>query len=515
MAESSSGDFPPRLVLLASVFAVAAAGLVYELVAGTLSTYLLGGSVLMFSLVIGWFLSAMGLGAFLAQYVHDELERAFVAAEIALALAGGTSAIVLFVSFAVSSPGYPVAVALVCGIVGALVGLEIPLLLRILEARGTVRVAVSQVLALDYAGALIGSIAFPLLLLPRLGIVRSAAFLGLMNLAVAIATMVWMSDRIPRKRPLIISSVFTGVLLVGVFFTGMQTTTFIEDRLYTDRVIVAESSQYQRIIVTKWRDDVRLYLEGHLQFATSDEYRYHESLVLPVLASARAPVRVLVLGGGDGLAARRILDFPGVQSVDLVDLDPRLTQLFSSHPLLTGLNGDSLSDPRLTVHNEDAVAFLEGVEGTWDVIIMDLPDPNDASLSRLYAESTFSMALRRLADDGALVTQATSPYHAPDAFWCIARTLEEAAQGPVLRSVHPYHVHVPSFGEWGFVLVTPIARNVRTLQLPDDTRYLDMATLASMFQFPRDLQRREVEVNRLSNAALARYYTQGWRLYAE
>ena len=250
MAESSSGDFPPRLVLLASVFAVAAAGLVYELVAGTLSTYLLGGSVLMFSLVIGWFLSAMGLGAFLAQYVHDELERAFVAAEIALALAGGTSAIVLFVSFAVSSPGYPVAVALVCGIVGALVGLEIPLLLRILEARGTVRVAVSQVLALDYAGALIGSIAFPLLLLPRLGIVRSAAFLGLMNLAVAIATMVWMSDRIPRKRPLIISSVFTGVLLVGVFFTGMQTTTFIEDRLYTDRVIVAESSQYQRIIET-------------------------------------------------------------------------------------------------------------------------------------------------------------------------------------------------------------------------------------------------------------------------
>jgi spermidine synthase len=146
---------------------------------------------------------------------------------------------------------------------------------------------------------------------------------------------------------------------------------------------------------------------------------------------------------------------------------------------------------------------------------MDLPDPNDASLSRLYAESTFSMALRRLADDGALVTQATSPYHAPNAFWCIARTLEEAAQGPVLRAVHPYHVHVPSFGEWGFVLVTPIATNVRTLQLPDDTRYLDMATLASMFQFPRDLQRREVDVNRLSNAALARYYTQGWRLYAE
>ena len=516
MAESSATDRSPRLVLLASVFAVAAAGLVYELIAGTLSTYLLGGSVLVFSLVIGWFLSAMGAGAFVAQYIRDELERSFVAAEIALALFGGTSALILFSAFALTAPGYPVALAVVCGVVGALVGIEIPLLLRILEERASVRVAVSHVLALDYIGALIGSIAFPLLLLPQLGVVRSSAVLGLMNLAVALATMAWMRERVPRKRPLLIASGVTGVILTAVFVTGGRATTFIEDRLYTDQVIIAESSSYQRIVVTKWREDVRLYLEGHLQFAMTDEYRYHEALVLPALASARAPVRVLILGGGDGLAARRILDTPGVQHLDLIDLDPRLTELFSTHPMLATLNAGSLSDDRITVHNADAVGFLENAESTWDVIIADLPDPNDAALSRLYAQGTFEMAMRRLADDGAFVTQATSPYHAPDAFWSIAATLRAAtANGPVPRSVHPYHAHIPSFGEWGFVLVTRQGVDPKTVSLPADTRFLTPEVLPGLFAFPADLARRDVEVNRLGNAVLARYYSEGWRTYSE
>lgn len=515
VAESSPDSGSRRVVLLASVFAVAAAGLVYELVAGTLSTYLLGGSVLVFSLVIGWFLSAMGLGAFLAQYVRTELERAFVAAEIALALFGGMSAVVLFAAFAVSGPGYPVALALVCAVVGALVGIEIPLLLRILEERGSVRVAVSHVLALDYVGALIGSIAFPLLLLPHLGVVRSSALLGLMNLVVAGITLAWMRDRIARKTPLIVAGAATAVLLSVVFVTGLRTTSFIEDRLYTDHIMLAESTPYQRIVVTTWRDDVRLYLDGHLQFAMVDEYRYHEALVFPALASPRAPVRVLVLGGGDGLAARRILDTPGVRHVDVVDLDPRLTALFAEHPALSALNGHSLTDPRLTVHNQDAVAFLEANEAQWDVIIMDLPDPNDAGLARLYALSTFQLAMRRLADDGALVTQATSPFHAPDAFWSIVHTLETAIDGPVPRAVHPYHTHIPSFGEWGFALVTAADVDVRTLPVPDDARFLTAEVLPGLFSFPADIARRDVAVNRLGDAVLSRYYAQGWRRYAE
>ena len=287
-------------------------------------------------------------------------------------------------------------------------------------------------------------------------------------------------------------------------------TTWLEDQLYEDTVVLAKSTPYQRVIVTRWRDDLRLYVEGHLQFSTADEYRYHEALVHPPMAAAKRPARVLILGGGDGLATQRVLEHEGVQRVDLVDLDGDLVALFRDHPVLAEVHGGALSDPRVHHHAVDAVRFLQDTEQTWDVILMDLPDPNDPALSRLYAASTLRLVLRRLADDGALMTQATSPFYAPDAFWCIVRTLEHAADGPVPRQVHPAHAHVPSFGEWGFVLVAREGVAPEHLAVPDGTRFLDADTLAGMWDFPRDLERRDVEVNRLESAVLSRYYRRGW-----
>jgi spermidine synthase len=516
-SEAASQAGSKGVVLLGSVFAVAAAGLVYELVAGTLSTYLLGGSVLVFSLVIGWFLFAMGAGAYAAKYVEDELFAAFVAAEIALALVGGLSAVALFTAFAAVGSGYPVALAVVVGATGALVGVEIPLLLRIVEERvSSVRVAVSHVLALDYAGALLGSVAFPLVLLPWLGVVRASALLGLMNLAVAAATLAAFGGEIRGVRRLWSATSVVGVVLTVVMATGGRATTWLEDTLYDDEIVFAESTSYQRVVVTRWREDLRLFLDGHLQFSTVDEHRYHEALVHPALGAVGSPESVLILGGGDGLAARRVLDHPTVRRVDLVDLDPDLVALFRDHPALSVLSGNALTDPRLTVHHDDAVRFLETSTDRWDAILIDLPDPNDAQLARLYAESTYQLALRRLTDRGALVTHATSPFHAPDAFWCIVATLESAvAQDPVPRDVFPYHAHVPSFGEWGWVVAIPRGVDPRTVDLPDTARFLDADALSAMFAFPRDLERRDVRVNRLGDPVLADYYRRGWRAYAE
>jgi spermidine synthase len=507
---------PRELVLLTTVFGVALAGLVYELVAGTLSTYLLGASVLVFSLVIGWFLFAMGVGAFVAQYVPEGREpRAFVAAEIVVAAVGGTSALVLFAAFAALGEGYTVVLALVTLVVGVLVGIEIPLLLRILKQQVDLRVAVSHVLAIDYVGALAGSIAFPLVLLPYLGAVRAAALLGLLNIAVAWLALVVLHRHIPAWRSWTGGSVGVAVVLVGVFATGGGTTRWIEDQLYQDTVIFAEDTAYQRMVVTRWRDDTRLYLNGHLQFSSADEYRYHEALVLPALGLTH-PERVLVLGGGDGLAIRRVLRHPSVRQVDLVDLDPEVTEAFRTHPALADLSGEALRDPRVSIHHLDALKFLEDATGRYDVVIIDLPDPNDDALSRLYALSTFRLALRRLEDQGTLVTQATSPFYAPDAFWCIVSTLEAAiADGPVAREVHPAHVQVPSFGEWGFALVTPAGTDPRTADLPAETRFLDAVALDAMWAFPKDMARRPVEVNRLSTAMLARYYERGWKRYRQ
>lgn len=497
------------LTLLACVLVVAVAGLVYELIAGTLTTYLLGNSVTVFSLVIGVFLASMGGGAYLAKYIGKQLVRALIVAELALAGVGGLSALALFGAYAGLGDGYIVVLGAVCVVIGMLVGVEIPLLLRILERRGNVRVVVSHVLALDYAGALLGSVLFPLVLLPFLGLVRSAALFGLLNLAVAALALRVFRNEV-RGAGLRLVAAALGVVLVTVLWTGGSATSWLEDQLYEDNVLRSEQTPYQRIVLTRWRDDLRLYLGGNLQFSSIDEYRYHEPLVHPAMSAVDAPARILVLGGGDGLGVREVLRHPSVRSVDLVDLDPAITRMATEDSLLRALNKDSLSDPRVTVHNADALRFLEKTDRRWDVVIMDLPDPNDDGLSRLYSVGAFRLALRRLKDGGALVTQATSPFFAPEAFWCIVETIEAAvASTEVARSVRPLHAVVPSFGEWGFVLVSerePKASAFAELPL----RFLTPEVLDSLFVFPADLERRDVTVNRLADARLARYYRRGW-----
>ncbi len=498
-------------ILLLSVFFVAAAGLVYELIAGTLATYLLGSSVTVFSIVIGVFLAAMGLGAWLAQFAQDHLARWFILAELALALLGGLSALLLFVAYVFSQEGFPIVLGLISVGIGALVGLEIPILMRIVEAGSSVRLAVSRVLAVDYVGALLGSILFPLVLLPHLGLVRTAAFLGLINLAVAFWAMSIMAQELSGVRRMKWCGALIGLVLATVFMTAGTTTSWAEDQLYDDPIVLTETTPYQRVVVTRWRDDIRLYLNGHLQFSSVDEYRYHEALMQPALSAVEVPERVLILGGGDGLAVKQAVSHPGVQSIDLVDLDGELLALFQPSGPLSNVNGDALADPRVQIHAVDAIQYVENTHQKWDVIVLDLPDPNDDTLARLYAQSTYRLILKRLSPGGVLVTQATSPYFAPKAFWCIVRTLESVAD--IEQVVRPYHVNVPSFGEWGFVMLGSRPDLGQSLRPGLQTQFLDDKAMAAMFHFPKDLARPEVELNRLTTAVVAEYYRDGWSTF--
>jgi len=215
---------------------------------------------------------------------------------------------------------------------------------------------------------------------------------------------------------------------------------------------------------------------------------------------------VLVLGGGDGLALRELLRYDDVEHVDVVDLDPAMTRLFSTHPDLVPLNDGAFEDPRVEVHNADALTWLEehgrGRTTPYDAVLIDLPDPNNFSLGKLYTTSFYRLVATALTDDGALVVQSTSPWLAPRAFWCIVETLEVSELNPL-----PYHVWVPSFGEWGFVLASKQARPAPTrLVNPEPTRFLDDATMAAAFAFPRDLEPPEVEANRLDDQWLVQYY---------
>ena len=497
-----------RVVLLLSIFLIATCGLAYELIAGTLSSYLLGNSVLCFSLTIGLFLCAMGVGSFLSQYLHENLLGWFVLTEVLVAVVGGTSAIIGFAAFTFTNLYVPV-LAVICGLVGAMIGLEIPLVIRILKGYTSWRVSLAHVLSADYAGALAASVVFPLVLAPHLGLPRAAAVMGLANLAVAWAALLWFRRDIRRWGDLIGLTIGATLLVLTCFATGAGLTDFFEDNLYQDEIILARTTPYQRVVLTRWAagDDLRLYLNGAIQFSSLDEHRYHEALIHPAMSAAAARRRVLILGGGDGLAARQVLKYDDVERVDLVDLDAVVVELFANRELLAEANEGSLRNPRMHRHTLDAMEFLEETSDVFDVIVMDLPDPNEPATGKLYTRSFYRLAGRCLSPGGALVTQATSPFFSREAFWCIVHTIR--AELPD-RNVRPYWVYVPSFGEWGFVLAdrSPVER--LRLDPSVSLRFLNQDLLPGLFVFPSDTAEVPTPINTLAAQALTGLYREGY-----
>ncbi len=493
-------------LILVSVFLIATCGLIYELIAGTVSSYLLGDSVMQFSTIIGVYLSAMGVGSYLARYISRGVLHRFVQIQILVGILGGCSASVLFFVFA-HGTGFTLVLYSLVFAIGTLVGLEIPLVMRLLKDQLEFKELVSQVLALDYIGALVASLAFPLLLVPHLGLVRTAFLFGLVNVGVALAFLVRFSPTRQASRLLLVQAVLAFLLLAAGVALSERLTTLAEVQMFPDQVLLARSTPYQRLVVTQRTGDVRLYLNNNLQFSSLDEYRYHEALVHPALSGLKEPGKVLILGGGDGLALREVLRYKSVSEVTLVDLDPGMTDLFTRHPLLSQLNEGSLRSPRVRVINADAFIWLRENPGTYDFVLVDFPDPSTFSLGKLYTVSFYGELKRHLAPDGAAAVQCTSPLFARRSYWCILKTMQAAG-----LQVRPYHVFVPSFGEWGFALIGPTRPGEH---LPTGLRFLNRAALAAMFEFPLDMGALEVEVNRLSNQALVRYYEEEWRAVAQ
>jgi spermidine synthase len=503
---------PAEVALLASVFVVAACGLVYELCAGALASYLLGDSVLQFSTVIGTYLFAMGLGSWASRHVRDSLATMFVRVELIVGVIGGLMPAALFAAHATlpaaSTGSFRILLYGLVTIVGIGVGLEIPIVMRLLDrhlkGRDSLSTLVSQVLTFDYLGSLVVSVAFPLLLVPHLGIVRSGIFFGLLNTLVATWSLWLFRAEIPHWRALGAQCVGIFGLLVVAMAAGDLLTTWSEDRFYGPGVVLQESTPYQRIVVTSQGGTVRLFLNGNLQFNSKDEYRYHEALVHPAMAGYGAPRRVLVLGGGDGLAVREILKYPSVEQVTQVELDPEMTTLFSTDPMLTALNQDALHSPRLRIVNADAFTWLEQHPDIYDVIVVDFPDPSNYALGKLYSTSFYQLVDLHLSASGYAVVQTTSPLVARRSFWTVAATLEAVG-----LTITPYHVHVPSFGEWGFIIASRRPW-VMPRVLPPGLKFLTLPGLQALQDFPPDMARVAAEPNRLSNQTLVRTFEEEW-----
>ncbi|MGH3762888.1 polyamine aminopropyltransferase [Actinophytocola sp.] len=506
-----------RAGLLFATFACAACGLVYELALIAQGSYLLGDSITQASVVLATMVFAMGIGALAAKPLQRRALASFAVIEAVLALVGGLSVLGLHATFTWLDLYWP-ALIVISLLVGTLIGAEIPLLMTLLQRirRQDAGSATADLFAADYVGALVGGLAFPFLLLPLLGQTRGALLVGMVNaVAGASVVLVLFARTIPRRRRVAVAAGTLAVLTVlGVAFAGSDAfLRYSRSVLYEDPVVYAETSGYQEIVltqsspVTEGPTDTRLFLNGDLQFSSIDEYRYHESLVHPVLAGKRD--RVLVLGGGDGLALREVLKYPDVREVVEVELDPAVLRLAERHSVLADLNDHSLADPRVKVVVADAFAWLRDTDERFDAVIIDMPDPDATATAKLYSQEFYLLARRALAPGGRMVVQGGSPFFAPRTYDCILNTIRAAGLGTT-----PYHVNVPTFGDWGFVLARPGPPPDLRLDPPEPLRFLTEPTLAAARAFPADRHPTGTErPSTLDDPRVLRLTTEEWRQY--
>lgn len=493
-------------LLLISVFVVATCGLIYELIAGTLASYLLGDSVTQFSTIIGTYLFAMGIGSWLSRFVKGHLLSWFISIELLVGMVGGFSAGILFILFEHVIYFRILLYSLVV-VTGMLVGLELPLLMRILKDRIEFSELVSRIFTFDYIGALFASLLFPLLFIPYLGLLRTSFFFGFLNVVVAWIVAARFKDDIRNYTGLKRSAVLCALLLATGFALSDRLTAISESLAYPDKIVYAKSSPYQRIVLTHSSLDWRLFLNGNLQFSSADEYRYHEALVHPGLSRLKDPESVLVLGGGDGMAVREILKYPSVQRITLVDLDQAITAMFISNQSLRALNDQSLLSPKVKVINQDAFVWVRDQHDQFDFVVIDFPDPSNYSLGKLYTTTFYNELRRLLKPDGALVVQSTSPYVARKAFSIINQTLLTIG-----FETQPYHCYVPSFGEWGYILASR-SNMQENFVLPDGLKFIDAETMKQLFVFPPDMAVEQADANTLNNQVLVNTFEKEWAKY--
>ncbi len=498
--------------LLFTTLVVGMCSIIYELLISTVSSYFLGDSVKQFSIIIGFYLAFMGLGSWLSRFFKKDVLFSFIWVEIILGIIGAFSIPLCYVYFSLAdSSGFNIFILGLVALIGTITGLEVPMLTSLLQdGRLEIKEELSDVLTLDYLGALIATIIFPFILIPFMGVYKSSLLFGFINIAIGLSNYIIFRNHLKteRSRDLIIWTVisaFMGLILLA----GVRANDYMRywnNSIFKHQVIYDDASPYQNIIMTDNGKEFRLYLNSAIQFSSRDEYRYHEALVHVPAMQISDLKKVVVLGGGEGLAARELLKYTSIDSIFIIELDPEISRLSSENGMIRDLNEAALLDERVKVINEDALVWLKDSRSQFDLIIADLPDPNNESLSRLYSTSFFQLVERKLTQGGLFVTQATSPELSPNAFWCIDKTIGESG----FRYTYPYHINVPSFGNWGFVVGS---RKEVDFGFDDsvDLKFIESDIFQHIFYFPPDILRDKVEINRLDQPIIMNYYLDHWR----
>jgi len=499
--ESLSGKH--LFILLLSLLVVALCGIIYELLIGTISSYLLGNSVYQFSVTIGMFMFSMGIGSLITKKLNDNYIQNFILVEILIAIFGGISGIILFTVFPFLRIFYELCMYSFIIIIGCLVGMEIPILTSLISKYRNTKNTIADVMSFDYLGALIGSVIFPLILLPTLGLMHTSFVIGLINSLVALTTLLIFRKHVRKFKLFLNLSILTTIaLIIGNIFGGYL-TKFAEKNLYFDQIIFSKQTEYQKVVFTSSKNfkDHRLFIDGHIQFSSKDEYRYHEFLVHPAMSIKGNISNVLILGGGDGLPVREVIKYNNVKSIDLVDIDPTITNMGKNLPILKEINNNSMNDDRVNIINEDAFIYLNQKGKKYDRVIIDLPDPHNEALSKLYSKEFYNIVKKRMNDGAILVTQSSSPFFVKRAFWSINKTLEH-----VFNNSTPYNISLPSFGIWGFNLVTFNNNIPENWIFEVKTRSINNTSMKKSLIFEKDLLKVKVPINTIFQPKLYDLY---------
>lgn len=496
-----------------AVFATGLAGIVAEYVLATLATYFIGNALVQWALVVSIMLFAMGLGSRFSKYIKGNLMVWFLGIEFTLSVLVGFSAL-----FSYAIAGFTEYLSLIIYsqsiAVGLLIGMEIPLVVRLNESFEALHVNISNVLEKDYYGSLLGGLFFSFVGLPYLGLTYTPFVLGLVNLLVALV-LLWALRKILSQK-LFWSLNITAIIVTGILFLGAVNApaviTFGEQKQYKDKVVLSKQTAYQHLVVTQWRNDYWLFINGNQQFSTFDEAMYHEPLIHPVMEMVPQAKNILVLGGGDGCAVREILKHPSVEKITLVDLDEDMVEWAKEEPLFKAINLNALNHSKVQLIYADAFNYLQADSSFYDVIVADLPDPRTHQLARMYSEQFYRLVYLHLKANGAVITQAGSPYFAPTAFACIDSTMAFAGFNTI-----PLHNQIVTMGEWGWIIGTKGDKLNFDLDFGNiETHWLNNEGWDMMTKFgkPYFSQSQTVEVNTIQNGVLVQYYNNGtWELY--
>jgi spermidine synthase len=509
-------------ILKIAIFATGLAGIVAEFVLSTLATYIMGNAVFQWTIIMSLMLFSMGVGSRLSKYVRTNLLEMFILAEFLLSILCAGSVVVTYALMPFAFEQINMIIYSLAVVIGGLIGCEIPLVTRINQTYEELKGNIASVMEKDYYGSLLGGLFFAFFALPYLGLTFTPVVLGSINFFVAALLLFFYSNMLRNKAFIKFVFALCMITLIGIGIAAPSVIVYGEQRQYLDKIVFVRQTPYQKIVVTQWKHHHWLYINGQEQFSTYDEEKYHEPLVHPAMTMAKSRRRVLILGGGDGLALREVLKYTDLEKVTLVDIDPEMTALATENAIFVAINKGALTHPKVTVVNQDAKAFLRRSPQRYDVIVIDLPDPDSLDLMHLYSTDFYALIKHRLTPAGIAVTQASSPDFSRKAFLCILKTMQAAGLVTL-----PYHNHIPTMGEWGWVLGVnshKINRQIIKKKMVTcdysriDTRFLNNDAVIAMVNFGKGVlderQLEEVKINKESQPVLHEYYQKGmWALY--